>query len=87
VFNQAGKTDRDKHARRVVRWLKTTQAKEVGRINLRREALAQSVDAMETDRVISRLEEAGVLRLASSVTGPKGGGTKRRWTVNPALGR
>ena len=87
VFNQAGKIDRDKHARRVVRWLRTTQAREVGRINLRREALAQSVDAMETDRVIARLEEAGVLRLASSVTGPKGGNTKRRWTVNPALGR
>lgn len=87
VFNQAGKTDRDRHARRVVRWLRNTKAREVGRTNVRREALGQAIDAAETDRLMTRLEEAGVLKLASSVTGPRGGGTRRRWQVNPALQR
>lgn len=87
VFNQAGKTDRDRHARKVVRWLKATKAAEVSRTNLRREAMGQSIDAQETDQLIVRLEAAGVLKLASSLVGPKGGNTKRRWQVNPLLRR
>ncbi len=87
VFSQAGKTDRDKHARKVVRWLRTTKMTEVGRTNIRREALGQAIDAQETDQLMARLEAAGVIKLSSSVVGPKGGNTKRRWQVNPALRR
>jgi hypothetical protein len=70
-----------------VRWLRATRTTEVGRTNIRREALGQAIDAQETDQLMARLEAAGVLKLVSSVVGPKGGNTKRRWQVNPALRR
>ena len=85
VFGQAGKLDRDKHARRVARWLKITKPSEVSATSLRREALAQTLDAMETDRVIARLEEAGFLRPVPVAIGAKGGRPARRWFVNPAV--
>ncbi len=85
VFGQAGKTDRDRHARKVVRWLRATKPAEVGVRHLRRDALNQAVDAAETDIVIARLEEAGFLRPAPTTIGPQGGRPIRRWHVNPAV--
>ena len=85
VFAQAGKTVRDRDARRAAKWLQATGARQVSRMDLRREALGQTTDAAETDRVIARLEQAGMLRLAS-VTGSRRGGQRvRRWDVNPAV--
>jgi hypothetical protein len=85
VFGQAGKADRDRHARKVVRWLKATKPVDVSATTLRREALLQTLDATETDRVIARLEEAGFLRPVPVTVGPKGGRPARRWQVNPAV--
>ena len=83
VLNQAGRTDRDRNARRVVRWLKLTGAEEVAREDIRCQALAYGVDAIGADAVIVRLVMAGVLRPAPL---PKGRGRPaRRWRVNPAL--
>jgi len=85
VFAQAGKTDRDRHARKVVRWLKASKPSEVGTKHIRREALSQAVDIAETETVIARLEEAGYLRPAPTITGPLGGRPVKRWHVNPAM--
>jgi len=85
VFGQAGKADRDRHARKVVRWLKARKPVDVSATTLRREALLQTLDATETEQVIARLEEAGFLRPAPVTVGPKGGRPARRWQVNPAL--
>jgi hypothetical protein len=84
VFNQAGNTDRDREARRVIRWLRATGAREVGREQIRIEALSYSVDAEGADRVIARLEAGGILRLASAARVRHR--PARRWQVNPALG-
>jgi hypothetical protein len=81
VFQRAGRTDRDRHARRVVRWLRDNRFATVTREEMRREGLNQAVDALETDRVAARLEEAGVLRL-DTVTRQGRGRPARRWTVN-----
>lgn len=85
VFGQCGRTDRDRHARRAAKWIKACAVEEVGREDIRREALGQAIDAGETDRVILRLEQGGVLRLSSVTQGAKGGRAARRWAVNPAL--
>jgi hypothetical protein len=84
VFQRAGRTDRDRHARRVVRWLRDNRFATVTREELRREALNQTLDSQETDRVATRLEEAGVLRL-DTVTRQGRGRPAKRWTVNPRL--
>jgi hypothetical protein len=85
VFNQAGSNDRDRNARRVVRWLRTTGAAvtEVGREVIRTEAMGSTVDADGTDRIIARLERGGVLRLLPT---PKARHRPaKRWAVNPGL--
>jgi hypothetical protein len=83
VFHQAGRSDRDRAARRVIRWLQTTGATELSREQVRREALAHAVDAEGADRVIARLEQGGVIRLLPM---PKGRGRPaKRWAVNPAV--
>jgi hypothetical protein len=83
VFNQAGNTDRDRDARRVIRWLRATCAREVGREQIRTEALSYSVDAEGADRVIARLEAGGILRLAAVAKVRHR--PAKRWQVNPAL--
>lgn len=85
VFSQCGRTDRDRHARKATKWLKACAVEQVGREDIRREALGQAIDAGDTDRVIARLEQGGVLRLTTFVQGAKGGRATKRWTVNPAL--
>ena len=83
VFGQSGSNDRDRLARRAVRWLRTTGATEVSREQIRTEATGGSVDAEGADRVIARLERGGVLRLLPT---PKARHRPaRRWAVNPRL--
>ena len=84
VFNQAGRTDRDRQARRAVRWLRASGPEEVSREQIRCEALAYAVDAEGADRVIARLEAGGILRRLA-VEGRRPGRPARRWAVNPAL--
>jgi hypothetical protein len=85
VFNRAGRTDRDRDARRALRWLQLNKVAEVTREELRRDALHQSLDSEETDRVVSRLVEANVLRAAPPVRTGAPGRPARRWQVNPAV--
>ena len=84
VFDRAGHTARDREARRLVRWLRQQRMAAVTRQDLRRDALGQSVDAAETDRIAARLEDAGVLRLDMVKRGERGRPVKR-WLVNPRL--
>ncbi|MGZ5904494.1 MAG: hypothetical protein ACXWKQ_04030 [Reyranella sp.] len=69
----------------MARWLKHGRRTEVSREDIRRDALAQSVTAVETDVVLCRLEEVGVLRRIDGESSPRGGPRARRWQVNPAL--
>ena len=85
VFNQAGKTDRDRLARRVARWLLGAGINQVSRQDVRRDALAQSVDTAETDRTIERLVQAGILRLVEREPTTKAGRPPRRWDVHPTV--
>lgn len=84
VFGRVGSTDLDRLGRRVVRWLKRTRHARVSARTIRREALAEAVDAENTETVIALLEAGGVLRLPPpTVPGP--GRKSRQWEVNPAL--
>ena len=85
VFNQAGKTDKDKNARRVARWLQVARTSQVSRQDVRRDGLAQSVDTAETDRAIERLVQAGILKLVPREPSSRAGRPARRWDVNPAV--
>jgi hypothetical protein len=78
-------TDVECRARRVVRWLRTSRLQDVSRKDVRRTALAQTVNAGETDRVLARLVEAGVLQPAASEVPARRGRPSLRWRVNPLL--
>jgi hypothetical protein len=85
LFDRAVPTGTEQRVRRVARWLKRSRRTEVSREDIRRDALAQSVTAIETDVVLYRLEEVGVLRRVDVESSPRGGPRARRWLVNPAL--
>ncbi|HTR85285.1 MAG TPA: DUF3987 domain-containing protein [Reyranella sp.] len=79
-----GKSDPERHARKVVQWLKTQSVRQVSREDLRRRALARALTADQTDMLIQRLAKANLLRPARSEwTGS--GRPALRWDVNPAL--
>ena len=85
LFDCAVPDGLDQRVRRVVRWLKHDRRTEVSREDMRRDALAQSVTAVETDVVIYRLEEAGILRRVEGGSSLRGGPRAKRWLVNPGL--
>ena len=79
-----GLTDKHGHARTVLRWLHAGNKATVSREEVRREALAQRLDAGETQALLDMLVRAGWLREAPvKVSGP--GRPPRRWEVNPRL--
>jgi hypothetical protein len=84
AMRQIGLTDRHKNARRVLRWLKThPEMSDVSVKDIRREALAQSLDAKDTEAVLNGLVAAGWLK--AKRTEKTGGRPIRRWFVNPLL--
>jgi Protein of unknown function (DUF3987) len=79
-----GLADKHSNARSVLRWLHTGNKATVSREEVRREALAQRLDAGETQALLDMLVRAGWLRkVAAKVSGP--GRPPRRWEVNPRL--
>ena len=78
-------TDVECRARRVVHWLRADDRPTVSKTDVRRTALAQTVNAKETDRVLARLVDAGVLRPADSEEPIRRGRPALRWLVNPSL--
>ena len=86
VFDCAGVSAGERHARRVARWLRRMRPRprEISREEVRRDALCQTVNAEAAEEVLLRLEEGGLVRLV--VTRHEGAGrTRRRWVINPAL--
>ena len=83
AFNRAGPTDLERHARRVLRWLKAGNRTEVSGEEVRCGGLGRTVNAGQTAEVLDRLEAAGVVRRVRSATLRKGRPAER-WEVNPA---
>jgi hypothetical protein len=86
ALRQIGLTDRHANVRRVLRWARAQGRRVVSREDVRREALAQYLDATQTQNVIDGLVTAGWLRdVSDQKSGP--GRKARRWAINPALWR
>jgi hypothetical protein len=85
LFDRMAPCDLEARARRVVRWLRSCGLDEVSREDVRRTALGQTVNASETDRILARLAEAGVLRPIAAPRPAQRGRPALRWQVNPSL--
>jgi hypothetical protein len=83
ALRQIGLDDRHKNARRVLRWLKANHSTEISVKDIRRDALAQSLDAKDTEKLLDGLASAGWLRRKPAEQ--TGGRPIRRWCVNPVL--
>jgi hypothetical protein len=83
ALRQIGLTDRHRHIRRVLRWARANERDELSLRDIRREALAHSIDVEETRNLVDRMIAAGWLR--AEETEPTGGRPKERWQVNPQL--
>ena len=83
AFNRAGPTDLERHARRVLRWLKAGNRTEVSGEEVRCGGLGRTVNAGQAAEALDRLEAAGVVRRVRSATLRKGRPAER-WEVNPA---
>src|ERR1700730_4210637 len=83
AFNRAGPTDLERHARRVLRWLKAGNRTEVSGEEVRCGGLGRTVNAGQTAEALDRLEAAGVVRRVRSATLRKERPAER-WEVNPA---
>jgi hypothetical protein len=82
ALRQIGLTDRHKHVRKILRWIKTHGREQVSLMDVRREALGGSRDAEQTEALLDRMEMAGWLRRDTAKTG---GRPRHRWSVNPKL--
>jgi hypothetical protein len=81
ALRQIGLSQRHAQARRVLRWIAAAAAKQVGREEIRRNALGRST-ADEAEAVLDGLVKSGWLRRIES---PTRGRSTVRWEVNPLL--
>jgi hypothetical protein len=84
VLDRVGPTELERRARRVLRWLKTGNRREVSGEEVRASGLGRTANANQTSEVLERLEAAGVVRRLDLSTGRKGRRAER-WEVNPAV--
>jgi hypothetical protein len=82
ALRQIGLTDRHKHLRRALRWIRANRSSVVSLKDIRREALGGSLDADQTRDLLDRLAVAGWVRLEKTETG---GRPRERWSVNPRV--
>ena len=82
ALRQIGLNERHANARRVLRWIAARNLKEVSIKDIRRDALAQSIDAEQTHDLLESLAKAGWLRKESTQTM---GRARHRWRINPKL--
>jgi hypothetical protein len=82
ALRQIGLSEHAADARRVLKWIAAKKAKQVSREQIRREALARSHDANETQALLERLVKAGWLKRTTERTS---GRPNVRWKVNPQL--
>jgi hypothetical protein len=83
ALRQIGLSDRHHHIRRVLRWIRANRHAELSLKDIRRDALAGTVDVERTRDVVERMIAAGWLR-AEPVT-KTGGRPRERWLSNPRL--
>lgn len=84
ALRQLGATKKRSNERRVLRWVKKTRPEILSIKAVRRDALAQAMDAKETEHLLDGLSSSGWLRKHTSQTG---GRPAHRWAVNPILYR
>jgi hypothetical protein len=82
ALRQMGLSDKHIEARRVLRWVRANDRREVSLKDIRRDALKQRLDAEDTQAVIDGLVRAGWLR---QVTTRTPGRALHRYEVNPQL--
>jgi hypothetical protein len=83
ALRQIGLSDRHRHLRRVLRWIRAHGVSEISLKDVRRDALAGSLDAEQTRDAIDRLVTAGWLRPRKAEQ--TGGRPRERWAVNPRI--
>ncbi len=69
ALRQIGSSDRNREARRALRWIKAHGKHEVSREDIRREAFGQKLDAEQTQGLLDGLEKAGWVRKDTAKTG------------------
>jgi hypothetical protein len=84
ALRQIGLSERHATARRVLRWIRALHPTEISILDIRCDALAQSLDQEQTLAVVEALGKAGWLRESTIETGARGK-PARRWSVNPKL--
>jgi hypothetical protein len=82
ALRQIGLTDRHRHLRRALRWIKVNGQTEISLKDIRREAFGGALDAEQTHDLLDRLVTAGWLRLEKTSTE---GRPRQRWHVNPGI--
>jgi hypothetical protein len=82
ALRQIGLNQRHADARRLLRWIRTHDKREISLKDARREALGQSLDADETQQLLDSLEKAGWLRKTTTRTVSR---PIHRWEANPKL--
>ena len=82
ALRQIGLSERHANKRRVLRWIAARKLNEVSLMDIRRNALAQSLDAEQTLDLVEALVKAGWLRPTTAQTS---GRPRHRWQVNPLL--
>jgi hypothetical protein len=85
ALRQIGLTERHANARRVLRWARARGLTEISREGVRRDALAQRLDAEQAFNLLEALKRAGWVREKAPEPGPQGGRPPLRWEVNPNL--
>jgi hypothetical protein len=83
ALRQIGLTERHVSARKVLRWIRANDRREVSVKDARREALAQSLDAKQTETLLDSLTASGWLKRKPAEK--TGGRPVVRWLVNDAL--
>ena len=82
ALRQIGLTDRHRHLRRVLRWIKANRRTQVSIKDVRRECFGGAFDADQTRDLLDRLVTAGWLCLDRTDTG---GRPRERWQANPKI--
>jgi hypothetical protein len=82
ALRQIGLSERHAYERRILRWIAANKRKEVSVVDIRRNALGQSLDAQKTLDVMGTLVKAGWLQPTTTQTL---GRPLHRWRVNPLL--
>jgi hypothetical protein len=86
AMGQIGLTDRHKNARRVLKWLQAhPDFTEISVKDIRRDALAQSLDAKDTEALLNSLVAFGWLKPKPIPKAEGPGRPAHRWEVNPLL--